>query len=110
MLHFARTLTDTLRKVSITKEAMLLQTIREAEMKAVARIKEKEAACSEKEIKNDTVEESIADENDDQAMKTTVFEFHASRSKTTNRQVSRPWIFFIPSGDNANPKTHEHCQ
>ena len=84
LLHFARTLTDTLRKVSITKEAMLLQTIREAEMKAAARIKEKEAACNEKEIKNDTVEESIADENDDEAMKTTVFEFHASRSKTTN--------------------------
>ncbi|CAH0490514.1 unnamed protein product [Peronospora farinosa] len=84
LLHFARTLTETLRKVSMTKEATLMQKIREAKTEAAARKEEKEAACNEKAIKNDTVEESTADENHDQAMKATAFDSHALSSKTAN--------------------------
>ncbi|CAI5746248.1 unnamed protein product [Peronospora destructor] len=96
LLYFARTLTKTLRKASIPKEATLLQKIQEAEMEAVARKEEKEAACNEKAMKNDTLEESTADANDDQAMKVTAFDSHASSSKTANDESLDPGSFSPP--------------
>ncbi|CAI5722093.1 unnamed protein product [Peronospora destructor] len=96
LLHFARTLTETLRKASIPKEATLLQKIQEAEMEAAARKEEKEAACNEKAMKNDTLEESTADANDDQAMKATAFDSHASSSKTANDEFLDPGSFSPP--------------
>ncbi|CAI5714559.1 unnamed protein product [Peronospora destructor] len=96
LLHFARTLTETLRKASIPKEATLLQKIQEAEMEAAARKEEKEAACNEKAMKNDTLKESTADANDDQAMKATAFDSHASSSKTANDESLDPGSFSPP--------------
>ncbi|CAI5714527.1 unnamed protein product [Peronospora destructor] len=96
LLHFARTLTETLRKASIPKEATLLQKIQEAEMEAAARKEEKEAACNEKAMKNDTLEESTADANDDQAMMATAFDSHASSSKTANDESLDPGSFSPP--------------
>ncbi|KAK1938894.1 hypothetical protein P3T76_008969 [Phytophthora citrophthora] len=53
LLHFARTLTETLRKASVKKEAILLQKIREAEEEAAARKEEDEAAQQKEEMGTD---------------------------------------------------------
>ncbi|CAI5726147.1 unnamed protein product [Peronospora destructor] len=92
LLHFVRTLTETLCKASMPKEVTLLQKIQEAEMEAAARKEEKEAACNEKAMRNDTVEESTAHENDDQAIEATAFGPHASSSKTANDTFQTPRI------------------
>ncbi|CAI5746345.1 unnamed protein product [Peronospora destructor] len=108
LLHFVRTLTETLCKASMPKEVTLLQKIQEAEMEAAARKEEKEAACNEKAMRNDTVEESTAHENDDQAIEATAFDSHASSSKTANDESLVPGFFHSRAYVHANRKTHEH--
>uniref|UniRef100_A0AAV1TII0 Uncharacterized protein n=1 Tax=Peronospora matthiolae TaxID=2874970 RepID=A0AAV1TII0_9STRA len=62
LLHFARTLTETLRKASIKKEDILLQKIREAEEEAVTRTEKVGDACNEEAEHVEEAEETFAGE------------------------------------------------
>ncbi|KAG4241746.1 hypothetical protein PC116_g10321 [Phytophthora cactorum] len=98
LLHFARTLTETLRKASVKKEAILLQKIRDAEEAAAARkeeavrIEQEAAARKEEEEKRDKdddakddskdMERPSADERDNEAAET------ADNQDSSNKAIS----------------------
>ncbi|CAH0479613.1 unnamed protein product [Peronospora belbahrii] len=84
LLHFARTLTETLRKTSVKKEAILLQKISEANEEAAAGKGDGNTACNEESMLSKKVEDGSAGKNDDQAMEVAASGGHDSSSKAVN--------------------------
>ncbi|EEY60488.1 uncharacterized protein PITG_22404 [Phytophthora infestans T30-4] len=87
LLHFARTLTETLRKASVKKEAILLQKIRDAEDEAAAR-KEEAARKDEQQavvlIEEDEKKRDVKDDEKDKDTETLQAEQKDGQAETAD--------------------------